>query len=98
LSFILAGTPDAQNPAKRAGHAKIRIISDCFPLSEDSPGARGREKKWGRYGCSEHGLVLVSGSRRALESSPIGKLEELPLESGVGLIDAKSGAYIAVKS
>jgi hypothetical protein len=95
LSFILAGAA-AQNPAKRAGRARIRIISDCFPLSADSPGARGYESKnWGRYGCSERGLVLVTGSRRALEASTPGTLEELVLEDG--MIDAKSGAWIARK-
>jgi len=72
LSFVLSGATGTQNPAKRtiqSGRAKIRVISDCFPLSEDSPGARGREDKtWGRYGCTERGLVLVTGSRRALEA------------------------------
>jgi len=89
LSFILAGKAPAQNPAKRTERAKIRIISDCFPLSADSPGASGR------YGCSERGLVLVTGSRRALEASKPGTLEELALEDGV--VDAKSGAWIARK-
>jgi hypothetical protein len=97
LSFILAGTAAAQKPAKRSERTKIRIISDCFPLLVDSPGVRGREgDAWGRYGCSERGLVLVTGSRKTLEASPPGALEELALESGV--IDAKSGACVAVKS
>jgi hypothetical protein len=94
LSFILAGKIAVQNQVKRNEPAKIRIISDCFPLSADSPGARG--STWGRYGCSEHGLVLVTGSRRALEASPAGTLEELALESR--MVDAKSGACIARKS
>jgi len=88
LSFVLAGAA-AQNPAKRTARAKIRVISDSFPLSADSPGARGR------YGCCERGLVLVTGSRRALEASPTGTLEELALEDG--MVDAKSGACIARK-
>jgi hypothetical protein len=97
LSFILAGKVAAQIQARRNERTKIRIISDCFPLSADSPGAKGHESKtWGRYGCSEHGTVLVTGSRRTLEASPAGTLEELALESGK--VDAKSGAFIARKS
>jgi hypothetical protein len=96
LSFILAGKAAAQNVVnrarakrvERAERVKIRVISDCFPLSAD--------KTWGRYGCFERGLVLVTGSRRSLESFPPGALEELALEDG--MIDAKSGALIAVKS
>jgi hypothetical protein len=93
LSFILAGSAE-RKAAKQAGKTKIRVISDCFPLSADSPGARGHENKtWGRYGCGERGLVLVAGSRKALESSTAGALEELFMESG--MVDGKSGAYIA---
>jgi hypothetical protein len=96
LSFILTGAA-TQNPAKRTERVKIRFISDCFPLSADSPGAKGHESKtWGRYGCSERGLVLVTGSRRTLEASPPGTLEELALESG--MVDAKSGAYVAYQN
>jgi hypothetical protein len=97
LSFILAGKAAAQNQIKRTECAKIRVISDCFLLSADSPGARNREgNTWGRYGCSERGLALVTGSRRTLEASPPGTFEELALESG--MVDAKSGACIARKS
>ena len=147
LSFVLVGKASAQKSARRTERTKIRIISDCFPLSADSPGARslpgiahvieenakkhsfrafyslqtpkgahksedfeadsrkilpvqqaprGHESKaWGRYGCSEHGLVLVTGNRRTLEASPPGTLEELALERG--MVDAKSGACIARK-
>ena len=99
LNFILAGATVEQKPVKRAvrhehtERVKVRIISDSFPISADSLGARGYENKtWGRYGCSERGLVLVTGSRRTLESSPPGTLEELVLEDG--RIDEKSGAWI----
>jgi len=98
LSFILAGR-GAQNQTKRATRSerkervKIRIISDGFPISTDSPGARERENKtWGFYGCSERGLVMVTGSRRRLESTPPGALEELILDDGI--IDVKSGALV----
>jgi len=93
LSFILAGAATVQNPAKRTDRTKIRIISDCFPISADSPG--GGSKTWGRYGCAERGLVLVTGSRRSLEASQPGALEELALKDG--MVDAKSGACIARK-
>jgi len=64
---------------------KIRVISDCFPVGDT----------WGRYGCSERGLVLVSGSKKSVAESPSGALEELPLLDG--LKDEKSGALIAKK-
>jgi len=99
LSFILAGKAAAQNPVKRATRSertervKARVISDSFPISADSPGTRERENNpWGRYACSERGLVLATGSRRTLESAQPGALEELALEDG--RIDTKSGAYI----
>jgi len=98
LSFILAGK-GAQNQVKhatrseRAEWVKVRVISDSFPISADSSGVRGCENNpWGRYGCSERGLVLVTGSMRRLESSPPGALEEIALEDG--RIDEKSGALI----
>jgi len=88
LSFILAGPASPPEPLKKAkqpGPVKIRVISDSFPIQE----------AWGRYGCSERGLVLVSGNRKCLEDSPSGVLEELPLLDG--LRDEKSGAFIARK-
>jgi len=91
LSFLLAGPKSvgeelsqrhrgAENAEKRV---KVRIISDAFSVQDG----------WGRYGCSERGLVLVSGSRKSLESSASGSLEKLPIMKG--LKDEKSGALIA---
>jgi hypothetical protein len=90
LSFILAGPASGEIKPSVGGAiskhpVKMRIISDAFPVGN----------LWGRYGCSEVGLVLVSGSRECLESSPSGALEELPLISNRK--DAKSGAFMAVK-
>ena len=70
---------------------KIRIISDSFPVGKGN--APGHAGSWGRYGCGESGLVLVTGSRERLETSPSGALEELPLAADT--VDAKSGAFIA---
>jgi hypothetical protein len=88
LSFILAGPASGEIKTFNAGTAsngpvKIRIISDAFPIG----------KLWGRYGCSEAGLVLVSGSRENLGSSFSGAFEELPLAPDHR--DAKSGASVA---
>jgi hypothetical protein len=91
LSFILAGPSKKREPVS-GRLVKIRIISDSFPVG----GETEREKTWGRYGCSECGLVLVTGSRRSLESSPPGTLEELQIIKG--LKDAKSGGLIAEKN
>ena len=89
LSFILAGpvSPGAKTgpePAKVVSGrpVKIRIVSDSFPVNDT----------WGRYGCSERGLVLVTGKRENLDASPSGAQEELPVIDG--LKDAKSGALM----
>jgi hypothetical protein len=85
LSFLLAGpvSSGVSGHRKTGARVKIRIISDSFPAGDT----------WGRYGCSERGLVLVTGSRKSLEVMPSGALGELPLAEG--LVDAKSGALIA---
>ncbi|MCL2380046.1 MAG: rRNA methyltransferase [Treponema sp.] len=95
LSFILAGPASRREPLGRANTAqhdrpqafvKARVVSDLFPAGEG----------WGRYGCSERGLVLVSGTRKSLEGSPSGALEELRLQDGRK--DGKSGALMAEKT
>jgi len=80
------------------GPVKIRIISDSFPVdggAENDHGATRGAGAWGRYGCCEHGLVLVTGNRENIEKSPSGCLEELRILSGSK--DAKSGALVAEK-
>jgi hypothetical protein len=105
LSFLLAGGPalsqrtagksEKKMPQKKLTtpekHEKIRVISDAFPVGD---GKDQSTNSWGRYGCGEYGLVLVTGSRAALEEIPSGALEELTLN---GAKDAKSGAFVAVK-
>ena len=104
LSFLLAGSALVQRPVKKSDkreprfketaqekHGKVRVISDVFPVGgERDSGAYS----WGRYGCGEHGLFLVTGSRAVIEETPSGALEELSLN---GDKDAKSGAFLAVK-
>ena len=88
LSFLLSGvSPDIS--AGKKSKSEIRIISDPFPLGGGNPNEEG---SWGRYGCSEQGLVLISGSRRKIEAAASGALEALKLTPGK--IDSKSGALI----
>jgi len=95
LSFILAG-PVLQKaekkdlPSNTGRPVKVRIISDPFPVS--SPQIKN-QYLCGRYGCSEKGLLLVTGSSETVESSPSGSLEEVLLISGE--VDGKSGALLA---
>ena len=101
LSFLLAGPALSQTPAGKSDkkeprkvpekHEKVRVISDVFSVGG---GRDSGAYSWGRYGCGEHGLVLVTGSRTALEETPSGALEELLLN---GARDDKSGAFVAVK-
>ena len=93
LSFIFAGPASLSRETRlQRKREKIRIISDSFPVDEDTA---QKKNTWGRYGCCERGLVLVSGSREGLDASPSGALEELPLVKGA--VDGKSGALVAVK-
>ncbi|MDR0877791.1 MAG: small ribosomal subunit Rsm22 family protein [Treponema sp.] len=99
LSFLLAG-PHRQDSAHSpesavmpegvagSGSTKIqvRIISDPFPVAQGGTG---------RYGCSAEGLVLVTGTRGALEEMNSGMLAEFnkPTEKEEKR-DSKSGALI----
>jgi len=69
------------------GRVKIRVISDPFPV--------GNFDTYGRYGCAERGLLLVTGNKTDIENSPSGAFEELPVLDNSK--DAKSGALIARK-
>jgi hypothetical protein len=101
LSFLLAGPASSQTQVNKSDknevrkapvkHEKICVISDVFSVGG---GKDSSAYSWGRYGCGEHGLVLVTGSRAVLEETPSGALEELPLN---GAKDDKSGAFMAVK-
>jgi hypothetical protein len=98
LSFILAGpvTEGIKSRGEKARGtqpARVRIISDSFPAGDWGNKNPNRNSR-GRYGCSGSGLVLVTGSGEDIEASPSGAAEELRLG---GEIDAKSGAFIAVK-
>lgn len=63
----------------------VRIISDVFPLDEGGAG---------RYACSERGLTLVAGTRRAVEELESGDLVDFPVMRGRELRDPKSGAFV----
>jgi hypothetical protein len=92
LSFLLAGSTSGETLNQKKQNLrteKIRVISDSFPLKNNAD-----KDSWGRYGCSEQGLVLVAGSRKALEAAPSGALEELELMKEK---DAKSGAFMVMK-
>jgi len=70
------------------GNGGARIISDSFPLPDNI---------YGRYGCSENGLILVTGNKERIENLnslshvPQNKLVEF---SANNQYDKKSGALI----
>lgn len=90
LSFILAGpvSPEKRSngTAISAKPKKIRIISDAFPVNNDG------KNKWGRYGCGDCGMVLVTGSRDEIERLQSGSEEGLTVSE---FKDRKSGAMVA---
>jgi ribosomal protein RSM22 (predicted rRNA methylase) len=65
-----------------------RVISDAFPLPEN---------KYGRYGCSEKGLILITGDKNRMEN--LDSLSYIPQNSLIDFFtdkqyDKKSGALI----
>jgi len=97
LSFLLTApgaTPDLITPrrqdaeyAKKEGEGsfRVRIISDAFPVLQ----------AWGRYACSEKGMILLTGKRVRVEALGTGMLLELPLPVKEQR-DAKTGALVVV--
>jgi hypothetical protein len=94
LSFLFADAAASSDPAEKVTDMKpaeplsrlpIRIISDAFPVP---PG------RYGRYGCSNKGLILVTGSRQSVEKLSSGALVSLALK-GKEKLDSKSGAIVA---
>jgi hypothetical protein len=89
LSFVFAGPLDQGHPARKTeaagkGSFPVRIISDAFPL----PCSR-----FGRYGCSERGLILVRGRGDASADPPPGSLIRPAPDREER--DPKSGALVA---
>ena len=82
MSFLMAGKPDDMSEG-----FITRVISDAFPVGAPL---------YGRYACSARGLVLLTGSRAALEQRPSGALLRLdpPDERAPLPRDPKSRALV----
>jgi ribosomal protein RSM22 (predicted rRNA methylase) len=76
FSYLLTGKTTAKT-------GEARIISDAFPLPYD---------RFGRYACSERGLVLVTGEKDRIENAASGSIVQLAV---TGQHDEKSGAIIS---
>jgi hypothetical protein len=68
----------------------VRVISDMFSL----PPAGGAEREeWGRYGCAEKGLILITGDRDRINRAASGAVITLDEKRGLPeKRDRKSGA------
>ena len=88
MSFLLSGPENltVNKNAPVSSSLKIRIISDTFPLSF-------AKDRIGCYGCSERGMVLVTGKRNQNNELASGTLHELPLPKKEQY-DPKTGAVI----
>ncbi|MDR2731322.1 MAG: small ribosomal subunit Rsm22 family protein [Treponema sp.] len=80
LSYLLTG----QIPQKNANNA-LRVISDAFPLPQN---------RFGRYGCSSAGLVLLEGEKKRIEKIRSGDLVSASDYQWTDVRDTKSGALI----
>ncbi len=82
LSFLLAAGAEA-NGKKAADKIQARVISDAFPLPNNC---------FGRYCCSERGLVLLTGEKALIEK--INSFSIVEPVFAADKRDAKSGALI----
>ena len=82
LSFLLAG-PAAKTIMEN--EREVRVVSDAFPLPNN---------RFGRYGCSAAGLVLLTGEKNRIEKIISGSL--IPESSTINMEarDEKSGALL----
>jgi len=84
LSFLQTGAVTINVKIKQNNqNIQTRVISDAFPL----PG-----NKFGRYGCSSQGLILLTSNKEQIEKIGSLSLVETFLN---GQRDEKSGALIA---
>jgi hypothetical protein len=81
----LHGKPGPEkDPQAQPESFPARIVTDAFPLPQ---------AQFGRYGCSEQGLVLVTGKKPEIEKLSSGTLiNALPAKPSQR--DAKSGALV----
>jgi hypothetical protein len=85
LSFLLAGPAAAGPEAAAQGPVlPLRVISGAFPLPR---------RRFGRYACSERGLVLLAGEQAAVENTAPGALIHAAITGGEER-DRRSGALI----
>ena len=84
LSFLFAG-PSAAADAAQSAETELRVISDAFPLPPN---------RFGRYGCSQQGMILLAGEKNAIEKTASGALVNVIFKNER---DSKSGALIAEK-
>jgi hypothetical protein len=83
LSYLLTGPVMGDYTVHASNVA--RVISDAFPLPNN---------RFGRYGCSERGLVLLTGEKNSVEKTVSGSLVT-PVFTADKQRDAKSGALLA---
>jgi ribosomal protein RSM22 (predicted rRNA methylase) len=85
LSYLLTGAVSSQQKKAAKTGGKTRVISDAFPLPDS---------RFGRYGCSAQGLVLLTGEKRSVEKLASHSLVS-PVFAANGQRDKKSGALTA---
>jgi ribosomal protein RSM22 (predicted rRNA methylase) len=80
FSYLLTGTVSKIN---QSDSNSVRIISDAFPLPKN---------RFGRYGCSSKGLILLVGVKNRIEKMASGSLINSLVNKNKR--DVKSGALI----
>jgi hypothetical protein len=94
LSFLLTGPAEKRQdvPQGEEKTLPVRILSDRFPVPYRSRMQEGDQNRYGRYGCSARGLVLVI-EQESRNSNKSGELVMLTPESPEKR-DPKTGALI----
>ena len=103
VSFLFAGKKTAEqiSPDLRPSISALRILSDPFLLpsltaaSGQALTTCGGQARYGRYCCSQYGLVLLTGEKKSIEKKHSGIVVEAVLSREK---DAKSGALLAWES
>jgi len=84
LSYLFTGKTQKNFSHKHEETNKARVISDAFALPNN---------RYGRYGCSSQGLVLLTGDKNHIENTNSGSIVKIIYNTNKQQ-DIKSGALI----
>jgi hypothetical protein len=91
FSYLLTASPAMPGIPAAPDISHVRVVSDAFPVPIVG---KCRDAGWGRYGCCEKGLVLLTGTRADIDAAASGTLLEVSFGADERR-DPKTGALVA---